>query len=172
MVEPVRILASIAAACLVLGLATPAVADDPPIESGEAFPIFGGSCLTAQNAPAATANHIYLQSFFQVSCSVSSDYRVTKMHTDAKYAASPGGGVWNQYSNSLVSKEVSPNATSGVIVYNPLSNGCHWGGDWNYYRRLVALDVTVRRVSTGVTVTESHSYYRVSPNRIPCGDHE
>jgi hypothetical protein len=94
------------------------------------------------------------------------------MHTDAKYGASPGGGSWTQYSNGIHSKGNGVNGPSGTITYNPLRNDCQWGGDWNFYRRTVVLQVTFQRISTGVQYVDTRTFYRTSPDRIPCGDHE
>jgi hypothetical protein len=160
-------------AVLAVGLyGAPAHADDPPIESGESTGIYGGSCYTNQNPPYASSNHAYLQSFFQVTCSVSADYRVIRMNTVAKYGASPGGGSWTQYSNSVSEIGNGVNATSGTNTYNPLRDGCNWNSDWNFYRRTVTLTVTTRRLSTGHEVVDTITFYKQSPARIPCGDHE
>jgi hypothetical protein len=162
-------------AVLLLGIlgAVPAQADDPPTESGEQVPIYGGGdCHTNQNAPYASSNHAYLQSTFQVTCTVLSGYRIIRMHTDAKYGASPGGGSWTQYSNNVHEIGNGVNDWIGTISYNPLRDTCHWGGDWNFYRRTVTLQVTVRRLSTGVENIDTITFYKQSPSRIPCGDHE
>lgn len=163
---------ALAIAALVLGvLATPAAADPDP-EVGESTPVYGGDCYRNANAPYASANHAYLQSFFQVTCSVSSSYRIVRMHTDAKYGASPGGGAWTQYSNGISERGVGASGTLGTLTYNPLRNDCHWNSDWNFYRRTVTLEVTTQRISTGHTVLDTVVFYQQSPSRIPCGDHE
>jgi hypothetical protein len=163
---------ALAVAALIVGTAGPAQADDPPIESGESTVIYGGNCSTNQNPPYASSNHAYLQSYFQVTCSVSSAYRIVRMHVDAKYGASPGGGSWTQYSNQVQEKAIGSSGTLGTITYNPLRDVCHWNSDWNYYRRTATLEVTTQNLSTGHTVVDTITFYKQSPSRIPCGDHE
>jgi hypothetical protein len=160
---------ALATAALVLGILTPAQADDP--ETAELVPMWGGECLNASNLPAASPDHQYLQSYYSVTCNAYSGYRIIRMHTDAKYGASDGAG-WTQYSNGIWSKGNGVNGPTGTITYNLFTNACHWGGDWNFYRRTVTLEVTFERISTHTQYVDTRTFYRATGSRIPCGDHE
>jgi hypothetical protein len=170
-----RIIGALAVAVALLALpAVPAQADDPPIESGESIPISGnGDCHRSWQRPYASANHVYLQAFFQVTCSVvGSTHRIIRMHTEAKYGSSYVGGGWTQYSDAVAERGNNVNAATGSITYNPHRDGCNWGQDWNYYRQRVDVDIDVRNLATGNVALDSITFYQYTTVRIPCGVHE
>lgn len=149
----------------------PESAEEPSAEGVNSGVRCGGSVGGSRSRPvhAVVSGNDYLSSVFRITCEAAPGYTLIRFNIEGKYGASPGGGEWSQYSNDSTERGMGG---EGSLEFDPLRDGCHWGGDWNYYRQSVWLETTARNNASGIPVISRARYLFRSESRIPCGDHE
>jgi hypothetical protein len=169
-----RALIAVVIACLVLGVLTPASAEDPPPpESAELTPMGSGAVCTAiRGRPYQEVfnNVTWVSSSFSVNCQPTAGYwTITEVNADLLHRQGTGDGAWGPYSNTHALKSID---RAGTISYYPSRDRCNTGGAMRLYQQKVDVEVAYHREPGGQTYRYTHTYLATATSKRPCGAHE
>jgi quinol monooxygenase YgiN len=169
-----RALIAVGICYIILGLTSPAWAEDPPPpEAAEYTPMgVGASCTALRGRPfqEVIPPYAYVSSYFSVNCQPTAGiYTITEVNADMMHRQGTGDGAWGPYSNDHALKSRN---SAGTVSYQPMRDRCNTGGAMRLYQQWIDVEVAWHHQMGGQTFRYHHIYLATALNKRPCGAHE